>query len=472
MSHRIVSIAFAAVVGLGVAAAPTSAFGQAPDLLAFNAQGPGQSQLGTSLSVNALVLNLGGPLPAEDIVLEILISEDTSIEPSDLVIGTKAVNVVGAFTVPCFVPETVATGVYNIALRVLPVTGEVNTSNNEVLGSQVNIFDTDLCIVGSPNTINVASSVDGPNPDPLTVFIGNCSGSPGILVFTIFELVPAPWLNVTPSAGFSVAGSEPQPISLLFNTAGLPTGEYETTLQFVNFGDPSDTEFITIKLSVEDVTVQPGDLILGSVSEAGEVDEAVFAGVEGMKLKLKVQAQTGNLRPKITILEKETGTVVRTWVLKHSSKTVKKSTKLPGNAMYTIRVEGDAGTVGAYEIATKMKLPPTARKFKTKVKPVPGTTGGTLELLGLPGGSLDFKVKPKSFTGPLTVTFARPSGDGLDISSNTQGQADGSTIVSDVPMDELGAYEIGLDGFATDKEKVKVTVTPVQPSGDAAVILP
>jgi len=472
MNHCIVSIARAAVVGIVVAAAPL-AHGQDPDLLAFNAQGPGQAQLGTNLTVNALVLSLGGALPNEDITLEILISEDTTIDGSDLVIGTKDVNVVGSFTVVCFLPESVATGPYNFALRVLPVTGETNLTNNEVLGSQVNIFDTDLCIVDTPPTLNVAATVDGPNPDPVTVLVGNCAPtSAGILVFTIFELTPAPWLDVTPSAGFVIAGFEPQPVSLLFNTAGLPTGVYSTTLQFVNFGDPGDTEFVTVNLSVDDVTVRPGDLILGTIAEGGESDEAVIEGVEGMKLKLRINAQTGNLRPKVSIIDKVTGTVIRSWVLKHKSKPIKKSTKLPATAVYTIRVEGDGGTVGAYEIATSMKLPPTAVKFKTKVKPDTGTSAGTVELLGLPGGDLDFKVKPKSFTGPLTLTFQRPTGGGLDISANTQAQQDGSTLVSDVPLDDLGTYTIGLDGFAADAEKVKITVTPTQPTGNAAVILP
>lgn len=476
MNTRIVSYGRATIMGfvalLGSFVTVDRASAQDPDLLAFNAQGPGQAQLDTGVIVNALLLNLGGPLPAEDITLEILLSPDTVVDETDLVIGTKVVNLVGAFTVAAFIPDSLPPGPYNFALRVLPVTGETNLTNNAVIGNQVNIFTTDLCLVGAPTSLTVGAQVDGPSPAPHSLLVGNCAATSGILIFTILEQTPAPWLDVTPSTGFAVAGLAPQSVSLLFNTQGLATGEYSTTLQFVNFGNPNDTEFFTVTLKVDDIVIEPGDLVLGTVDASGEADECVFAGLEGMKIKLKTSSQTGNIRPKVSILKREDRSLVKSWVLKHSAKKITKSTKLPENALYILRIEGDAESVGSYEIGTSMKLPKAARKYKGKIKPVPGTTEGSVTLLGLPGGTLDFAITPKSFTGPLTFTFSPPAGGSLDISSNTQSEPGGGATAADIPLDELGAYTITVDGFGADNEKVKVLISPDQPIGDGAVILP
>lgn len=473
MNLRTVSFVRAAMLGLLVLLVSAhDANAQAPDLLAFNAQGPGQAQLDNNITVNALLLNLGGPLPAEDITLEILLSADTVVDAGDLVIGTKVVNLVGAFTVSAFIPDTVVPGPYNFALRIPPITGESDTTNNAVIGNAVNVFTTDLCLVGSPNSLTVGAKVDGPNPAPQTLMVANCAATSGILIFTVFEQTPAPWLDVTPSTGFAVAGFEPQPVTLLFNTLGLGKGEYSTTLQIVNFGNPGDTELVTVTLVVDDIVVRPGDLVLGTIDEADEADECVFSGVAGMKFKVKVEAQTGNLRPKITILDHDDRTIVQSWTLPHSSKALKKSAKLPESGKFILRIEGEGGSVGAYEVLTGLKLPPAARKQKKTLKPVAGSNEASVGILALPGGELDFSVTPKKFTGPLTVSFLPPTGGAVDISANTQSDPDGGATVTAVPLDLVGEYTITLGGFATDGEKVKLVVTPTQPVGTGAVILP
>lgn len=446
----------------------SAAHAQAPDVVAFNALGPPQTILGKTIAVNVLMVNLGGPITG-NISFEVILTEDTVIDSSDLVIGAQTEVVVGAFTVPATIPDNLTPGSYNLALRILPVIGEVNVDNNKVIGSKLEVTDVDLCLANPADIVSVGT-VDGPPPPSHVVQVLNCGSSAGILIFTVVENVP--WLTATPSTSFTVAGGAPQPVTLSFDTTGLTAGQYSTQVLFQNFQDATDFDILNVTLNVEDMTIHPGDLILGEIDEPTDADEALFPAVEGMRFKVRVASQTGNLRPVVSIW-KESGEFVKSWTFAHSTKTVTKSTKIAETGFYRLRIEGEQDTLGDYVVQTDLKLPAAAKKFSKTVGPGVGKTTAAMEVLGLPDGLLHFSIKPKkNFTGPLTVTLRNPSGAVLDISANTQTLPNGSLDVAGVPFGDVGAYEIEIAGFGTDNEKVKVVADPSPPAGGATVLLP
>ncbi len=448
--------------------APGSARAQVPDVVAFNALGPPQTILGKTIAVNVLMINLGGPLSG-DISFEVILTEDTAIDAGDLVIGAQTEAVVGAFTVPATIPDTLTPGSYNLALRVLPVAGEINLDNNEVIGSKLEVTDVNLCIANPADIVSVGT-VDGPAPPAHVVQVLNCGSSAGILIFTVVENVS--WLTATPSTSFTVAGGAPQPVMLSFDSTGLTAGQYATQVLFQNFQDSTDFEILNVTLNIEDVTIHSGDLILGEIDKANDFDEALFPAVEGMTFKVQVSSQTGNVRPVVSILT-ESGDLVKSWTFQHSTKKITKTTKLAETGFYRLRIEGEGDTLGDYIVQTRLKLPPAAKKVSKTVSPSSGKVTAAMVVLGLPDGILQFTIKPKkNFTGPLVVTLRSPDGTVLDVSANTQTLPNGTLEVQGVPFVDVGAYEIEISGFGSDAEKVKFTADPTKPGAGATVLLP
>lgn len=463
------SAALAVLIVTGATPRPIS---DPPELVAANITGPRQLDIDSTGAVNILVLNSGGPL-AGDYGYEVLLSADTSVDPDDLVIASGTSSVFGSLSVPVVIPPDVAPGSYNWGLRIAIAPGELLTHNNAVITSAVELFIIDLEVTGG-TAFNVQATTGGDDPDPISFGVQNTGSAHGVLIFTVTEVPEVPWLSASPASSFALAGGSPQPITVSFDLDGLTAGQYTTTLLVRNFWDAGDYETVAITLSVGDVTLVPGDLITGNISAPGEVDEALFTGLAGMRLKLRITAQTGNLRPLVTVLAEAGGTIAE-WSLPYSSRTIRKSVKLPATGAYRLRIGGAAGSVGAYTIGTSRQLRGRARSFSRKLKPAPGTDSGSTEILALAGAQVKVTARPTArYTGtPIALSVDDPQHLPVDLAGVTELLAGGAVRLNSLILAETGAYQLNLTGFAADRDRVKITVKLTQPpAGTATVILP
>ncbi|MBI4880715.1 MAG: hypothetical protein HY812_13810 [Planctomycetes bacterium] len=466
------SLVLLAASVLALAAAPAaSADDPPPDLLALAIQGPGTALVGTVVVVNVMVVNLGGPFSG-DYSLDVFLSLDETIGPEDTVVATFSTSLIGSLTVSTNIPPDLPPDIYRWAVRIAPVPGEEVIFNNEILGGMTEVYQVDLEFDG-PAELSAACELEGAAPAPQTVYVRNTGSANGILVFTVTEYPAASWLAVTPSASFALGGGDPQPVVISFNADGLAVGEYASSLIFLNYADPLDHAIIPVTLVVGEATIDAGDLIVGEIESANDSDEALFAGVEGMRLNLGVSSYTGNVRPVVSVLTADLQ-LIKSWTIPHSAKQVKKSVKLPASGMFRLRIEGDGDSLGAYVVGTKRKLPAAAKPFHGKVKPDKATGLAQVTLLGLPVGEFGFCVEPtKGFSGTINLTLVRPGGQALDISSMAVPLANGGIEATGVTLEDLGAYTLVISGFGGNKEKVEVEVTPKQaPPGAATVLLP
>lgn len=443
----------------------------APDVLALSVQGPTQALVGSTVSVNTIVINLGGAFSG-DYAFDVLLSTDTTVDAGDIVTASVSSAVLGSLTVACAIPSDLTPGTYNWAMRIDPLAGETETHNNSILGGQVEVFVIDLQVSGA-SAVNAAALVGGDNPDSLALDVANAGSADGILIFTVTEYPEASWLAVNPSTSFAVAGGSAQRVTLSFDITGLAAGEYATQLIFLNFQDATDYTVLPVTLTIGEVTFLPGDELLGEIDSLGKTSEALFSAVEGMKLRIKVSSDTGNLKPVVSILD-EDGALVRSWEFRHSEKKVKKTVKLPATGVYRLRVAGADDSIGSYRISTKAILPSRAKSFTEKVKPDSGTNTAAVTLLSLAGALLDVKVTPaEKFSGAeVDLAVAAPGGSALDISGHEIRLDNGGVSATGLTLNAAGEYVLNIAGFGGDDEKVKVKVELEQELGDTTVLLP
>ncbi len=442
----------------------------APDVLALSVQGPTQALVGSTVSVNTIVINLGGAFSG-DYTFDVLLSADTTVDEGDIVTASVSSAVLGSLTVACAIPADLTPGVYNWAMRIDPLASEAETHNNSILGGPVEVFVVDLQVSGAA-AVNAAALVGGDDPDSFALEVSNAGSADGILIFTVTEYPEASWLTVNPSTSFAVAGGSPQRVTLSFDIAGLAAGEWATQLIFLNYQDPTDYVIIPVTLTIGEVTFLPGDDLLGEIDSLGKTSEALFTAVEGMKLRIKVSSDTGNLKPVVSILDAD-GTVIRTWEFQHSSKQVKKTVKLPATGVYRLRVAGAEDSIGTYRIVTKAILPSRAQSFTEKVKPAAGTTTATVALLSLAGGLLDVKATPANkFSAEVDLAVTAPGGAPVDMTGHEIRLDNGGVQATGLALNDAGEYVLNIAGFGGDDEKVKVKVELEQVLGDTTVLLP
>lgn len=460
--------AVAAVLTASLLAAPASAQ-EPPDLVALSVQGPGQAQLGSSASVNTFIVNLGGPLVG-DIEFDILLTNDLVIDGGDTVVLAHSTAFVGALNVPVTIPMSLSPGTYNWAIRVSPQATEVTTFNNEVIGGQVQLFVLDLCV--DSNAPIVASTVQGgDNPSGKTLEISNCGTGGAILIFNASVEPAVPWLSVSPTTSFVVAGGQPQKVEVKFNAAGLSIGDHVTSLRLANFADASDFELIPITLTIGEARFDVGDSLIGEIFDPADTDVARFDMIAGEKMMIKFTTSFGNIKPLVEILGAG-DVVLESWTFKTSAKNSKQTFKAKANGEYRIRISGRLGTLGAYVVKTSRKLPKAAQEKHLKIK---ADSSGTVEVAvrALAGATLDFSAEPKGKNkATLAAQLADPIGTILDISALVQETATGGVLAVGIPLEDLGDYILSVDGVAAGKT-VKVTIVPTQPApGIATVLIP
>lgn len=451
-----------------LAAAPES-LGQV-DLDADSAYGPARVYVNTSVTVHVNVQSLGDPLVG-DYTAEVILSNDLIVDAGDTVVATLDSDFYGLQTLVASIPPTMTSGLYAWGLRILPAAGEVNLANNAVLTDPVEVARTDLAL-DDPSPISVFVAASDEEAPSASVLVQNEGTLTSVLIFTVVDQGPAPWLTIDPLSSFAVSGQEGNEINLFFDHSQLPPGDYSTTIRFINYNLPSDFEDLEINLTVGLAEFTPGDRIIGQISSSGDTDRIAFEAVEGMRLVLKMVTPTGKLRPRILLFDPD-GNLEKVLRYRHSKKFVKKLAKLKKTGIYTMEISGRGDTIGAYRIKTNRKLPKRARAHRSRLAS-PGA-GGTVDsaVRLLSGATLDFSATPnKKFTGPLLVTFTAPGGLPYDIAPFSHIE-DGVVMVEDLQLDELGEFIIHVSGYGADpKESVKLHVLPVQsPKGRGKVYL-
>jgi hypothetical protein len=207
-------------------------------------------------------------------------------------------------------------------------------------------------------------------------------------------------LSITPTSSFALANNPANQIEVRFDVEGLAPGVYQTQIALVNFNDVDDHELIPVTLTVGKSRMNPGDRLIGEVETPGEKDEVAFDAIAGMKVRVRVQATSGDLKPKLSLIDPSQN-VIKEYVLKHSARGLRKNLVMPTSGEYTLRIEGANGTVGDYLIQTSRKLPKKAKPASLKIKPTNGANVAYISLLGLPLADLDFVVAPdQELQGP------------------------------------------------------------------------
>jgi hypothetical protein len=461
------TLAGAALLGLAGQAAAAE-----PDLGPVAVVGPGTTYLDAPSLVTVHVANFGDPLVG-DYTIEILLSADGIVDPSDPVVAVTTASGTGAINVPVTLPNGLSTGLQSWAARLSGAAGELALANNALVGTLVYVEALDLELA-DPSPLVFGLRPTDPIPAPIELFVNNL-GSPGsVLVFSIQVLNPVPWLVVDPPSSFAVGGEAGQPITLAIDHTGVMPGVYPTTLRFQSWSHPADFVDLEVTLDVGLPRFVVGDRLLGQVAVPGDVDEMNFDGLKGMKLKLAAGVKSGDVATRVEIVDPD-GQVEKVVNFKPSKKLIQKVVKLKQSGEYTLRVVDKSGNgTGGYVIQTNRRVPKAARPRFVKVTDEGGGIGD-VEVRMLPGAKLDFVVKPNQmFAGPVALGFTTAAGTPLDILANILPPSGGAVRVENVLIQTVGAYWIHVAGFGgTPGSKAKVKVLPVQPKkGKSKLYLP
>ncbi len=462
MSRRRLPHLTAVAVGvlLGGALAPSAT--AAHDLRATTVNGPGQVYVGSTVHATIKIDNLGDPLIG-GYVAQVVLSEDVVIDASDTVVGSVTSDVLGSQTVGCTIPFGLPDVPHVWGLHVM-APGDDDVTNNWNVGPFVNVFYVDLAL-DDPSPITVAVNAFGPVPDPIPVTVNNVGTPSSIVVFDVEELTPADWLMVDAPNSFAVGGFPGNDVFLRIDHAGLVPGVYTTTLRFRNSYYMDDYEDLDLTLVVGRAVFKPGDKIFGQIAGAGDIDELEFDAVAGMKLVVRVRSSSGDIVPKLSLVDPD-GYVDDVVVFKHSKQLVKKLLKAKGSGRYVLRVEGKKGTKGGYAIKTHRKMPKSANAHTRKFKGLGYEEAAVAPALLLPGGTLEYAIAPNSkFEGPLGLSVKLPAGSLMDLSGAMDVLPNGTVKIEGLDNeDACGCFELWIDGFGGGpKEKVKVMVLPTQP---------
>lgn len=431
---------------------------------------PGTLYAGTGALAYFELQNLGSALTA-DYTAELVLTSDGVIDASDPVVATVSNDLIGWQSVLLSTATTAAPGTYRFGLRVLPVAGETNTGNNQLLGDEVDLLRVDLELAdGSP--LDFMARASDAETAPATVVVHNVGTTASVLIFSVEPTEPTPWLDLTPASGFTLAGGDPLTISIKALPLGLPQGVYSTVLRFQNWLVPSDFHDITVQLCVDDPKFTPGQRLIGDIDDSADQDVALFDALKGEVLRLKLRSPEGNLAARLELVDPD-GAIETTLTWKHSPTYLLKSVKLARSGEYTLRIGGKGPTTGTYDIKTSCKLPKTAkpREFDVTVKQ---DDTASVSMLLLAGATVDLKFAPNlAFEGPLGLVFVLPDGTQIDLQAMVIQDGDGSVSVPDIVAGQTGEYQVILSGFGADpKAQVAVTIDPLQPTklaGDIAV---
>jgi len=455
--HR--NTALAVLIGFVSLAIPVQAGEPIPDLVPISILGPQITNVGKDVTVHVSIANLGDELVGE-YTAEVLLQKDVEPSKDDIVVATLTTSVVSSHTLLASVPSDLEAGTYHWTLRLVDVAGEIHIANNLLVGLATSVIAIDLSIADlSPISVFVRPT--DPVPAPIEVVVENKGSTGTILIYQTKASPEASWLTIDPPENFAFGGGTPTPNRLYVDHAGLPAGEYQTTLRFQNVTDEEDFEEIPFTLTVGESKFVVGDQLQGQVSSEGEVDEILFDGLKGMKVKFAVKSKTGDLKPLLTIFDPN-GDVAFLLKFPHSNKNTKKTIKLKASGEYRLVISGKKPSqAGDYRIKTSRKLPKKAKTYVAKVK-----EGETAKVLAFAGATLNIT----SDGGGTSFVMNLPTGQMFDATSLAE--FNGSTaVIEQIPLAETGLYGVTVSGI--ESGKVKLQLAPSQPPvGTSLIYLP
>lgn len=203
-----------------------------------------------------------------------------------------------------------------------------------------------------------------------------------------------------------------------------------------------------------------------------DVDERFFPGVAGQKLKLTMEVLSGNLVPRIAIVDASGETLKQISFKAPGPQT--KSYKLKQSGMLRLRVRGlktdkKKHSEGEYRVETDCKFLGQAGPQSVVRK---GKSGKTLvvEIDALAVASLDGIIVPKKYEGEFPVpSLEAPDGELVDLAPYVSQSVDGTVTLTAVPLRSLGRYRLLVPAAATGKSKVAFELVPTQPKGSGSI---
>lgn len=336
--------------------------------------------------------------------------------------------------------------------------------------------EADLRIVHAPSKIAVDSVapikvtvVLGANaPAPVVRQVSNAGGLP--LNWAAVVTPGASWLTVSPAGAAAQLPSDAAvPMSVSFKNAGLTVGAYQTTLRLDNT-DSTDFIDIPVTLTVIDQPFLPEDTLSGNLVGALDMQAATFNALKGMQLLLKFSGAQQNMKLLVTV---EGASKTQSFKVKLTpGGKISKVVKLKEEGLHTVRFVNLTGS-GPYLVKTKIKkLPSKAAHYQSKT--VAGKNGlANVPFTVLPGAKLTASVKPKGgFVGPISLGLFTPAGLSISLGQYQSAGANGGLTIALVPLAQGGKYNLQVTGFGSNKDKVKILMAIIHPSGGYLVVLP
>lgn len=403
---------------------------------------------------------------------EILLSSDATYDGSDVVVQTLISNTFGPQNVFFSVPGALPGGHYRWIARVLPVAGEIDSTDNVYVGQPVFVLATDLSVVDASPIVFQSDFQEVATMDA-EIEIANVGNAGSILLFDVDALTPATWLEIELGDGFAIEGEAPAKVVLKCDAAGLPLGSYDTTLRFTNASNPSDFEDVEVRLDVGNQRIVIGDRIRGQIGEPGETDEVRFDALEGTKLILTGHVLAGKLKFLVTLIA-PSGDIEHVVNYKNTSKKLKKVVILEETGEYRMVFSGKNTTTGSYRIKTDLRHPALGRSYSETVVD-DGSGCALLPVRLYAGARLDVGVSPgDGMPGAPTIGLLDPQNLPLDVSAfvalDTLPEVKLESFIAPV----LGEYQVIVSGLGqVPGNEAVVRIFPVQPNkGNAKVYVP
>ncbi len=219
----------------------------------------------------------------------------------------------------------------------------------------------------------------------------------------------------------------------------------------------------------------PGDKIKIVPVSAGDVFDATFDGVVGMKFTqhfLAVNAAGQEVHARVEVVDPD-GLVV--WAKDVDfGKGGAFSVTLGTTGRHRVRVSNFSHGFGPVAIATSRKLPKAARSVQKTIELPAAATGFEFKVRVLPDAHLDATIKLKKGTLLPVVSLLTPDGATLDLADYSLMKPNGELDVFGVPLFLPGDYTVAIGGLESGNSpvKVKALLDPKQPkTGHSTIVL-
>lgn len=190
---------------------------------------------------------------------------------------------------------------------------------------------------------------------------------------------------------------------------------------------------------------QTGDTLVGAVSSTGDVDERAFPGLAEMKLKVRFKPTSGNLKPRILVID-PLGNVIVDWILPNRKSN--RQVWLERDGLHRLRIESTEGTTGGYSLKTRRVLRGSALSRSGQRKG--DENGGLIQFMvrALPGSTLSGSFTPiRGFPGFPSARLIQPDGAQQFITPFVSTRTDKTLKLKRIPLTQLGLHELWIFGW-------------------------